>query len=206
MPVVLLPSEINLLVPSLRDRERTLVLLAAGTGLRMSELFGLKWGDVDFAGKQVMQNRSIPKAGSSRSRKQAVRRQARRVRTLRSIVKQAVGPSSTDRLGFRQSGSPGEVSILGAGPLATLHPSGCGEGGHHQTNRLAYLSAFVFNVAEGKWSGHKGHAGTASACVHTRDTRHVHAGCNPGETSGSNRGRQTVLSEFKSRLGNRRPN
>lgn len=37
VPVVLLPSEINLLVPSLRDRERTLVLLAAGTGLRMSE-------------------------------------------------------------------------------------------------------------------------------------------------------------------------
>jgi len=68
VPVVLLPSEINLLVPSLRDRERTLVLLAAGTGLRMSELFGLKWGDVDFAGKQV--------------------------NVLRSIVKQAVGPSA----------------------------------------------------------------------------------------------------------------
>ena len=59
VPVVLLPSEINLLVPSLRDRERTLVLLAAGTGLRMSELFGLKWGDVDFAGKQVNVLRSI---------------------------------------------------------------------------------------------------------------------------------------------------
>jgi integrase len=40
---VLLPSEINRLAHSLRNRERTLVLLAAGTGLRMSELFGLKW-------------------------------------------------------------------------------------------------------------------------------------------------------------------
>jgi hypothetical protein len=48
--------------------------------------------------------------------------------------------------------------------------------------------------AEGKWSRHKGHAGTASACVHTRDTGHVHAGCNAGEASGSNRGRHTVLS------------
>ena len=47
VPEVLLPSEINLLVHSLRNRERTLVLLAAGTGLRMSELFGLKWQDVD---------------------------------------------------------------------------------------------------------------------------------------------------------------
>ncbi|HZB87102.1 MAG TPA: site-specific integrase, partial [Terracidiphilus sp.] len=29
-------------------RERTLVLLAASTGLRQSELFALKWGDIDF--------------------------------------------------------------------------------------------------------------------------------------------------------------
>src|SRR5439155_14667254 len=49
VPVVLLPSEIYMLVPSLRDRERTLVLLAAGTGLRISELFVLNWGDFDSA-------------------------------------------------------------------------------------------------------------------------------------------------------------
>ena len=69
-PEVLLPSEINRLAHSLRNRERTLVLLAAGTGLRMSELFGLKWRDVDFAGKQVS--------------------------VLRSIVKQSVGPCKTE--------------------------------------------------------------------------------------------------------------
>jgi integrase len=43
VPEVLLPSEINRLAYSLRNREKILVLLAAGTGLRMSELFGLKW-------------------------------------------------------------------------------------------------------------------------------------------------------------------
>ena len=67
---VLLPSEINRLAYSLRNREKTLVLLAAGTGLRMSELFGLKRGDVDFAGKQLS--------------------------VLRSIVKQSVGPCKTE--------------------------------------------------------------------------------------------------------------
>src|SRR6266481_7550383 len=36
-------------------------------------------------------------------------------------------------------------------------------------------------------------------------TRHVYASCNTGEASGSNRCRQTVLSECKDRLGNRRP-
>jgi integrase len=69
-PDVLLPSEINRLARSLRNREKTLVLLAAGTGLRMSELFGLKWHDVDFAGKQVS--------------------------VLRSIVKQSVRPCKTE--------------------------------------------------------------------------------------------------------------
>jgi integrase len=70
IPEVLLPSEINRLAHRLRNRKKTLVLLAAGTGLRMSELFGLKWQDVDFAGKQVS--------------------------VLRSIVKQSVGPCKTE--------------------------------------------------------------------------------------------------------------
>jgi integrase len=58
-PVVLLPSEIKALVNGLALRERTLVLLAASTGLRQSELFGLKWGDIDFAQGTMNVTRSI---------------------------------------------------------------------------------------------------------------------------------------------------
>jgi hypothetical protein len=36
------------LVDALALREKTLVLLAVTTGLRQSELFALKWADVDF--------------------------------------------------------------------------------------------------------------------------------------------------------------
>jgi integrase len=43
-PTVLVSSEIKALVDNLDVRERTLVLLAASTGLRQSEMFGLKWG------------------------------------------------------------------------------------------------------------------------------------------------------------------
>jgi integrase len=53
VPDVLLPSEINRLLQGLHNRERTLVLLAAGTGLRMCELFGRKWRNIDFAEKQA---------------------------------------------------------------------------------------------------------------------------------------------------------
>src|SRR5579862_2899520 len=42
-PNVLTAAEIKALVEHLPLRERTLVLLAAATGLRQSELFGLKW-------------------------------------------------------------------------------------------------------------------------------------------------------------------
>ncbi len=48
-PTILIPAEIKVLVDNLSIRERTLVLLAVSTGLPQSELFGLKWGDIDFS-------------------------------------------------------------------------------------------------------------------------------------------------------------
>jgi integrase len=47
------------LLANLRFRERTLVLLAVTTGLRRSELFALKWKDVDFQANQIHVTRSI---------------------------------------------------------------------------------------------------------------------------------------------------
>lgn len=58
-PTVLVPSEIKALVENLDIRERTLVLLAASTGLRQSEMFGLKWSDIDFAQRNMYVTRSI---------------------------------------------------------------------------------------------------------------------------------------------------
>src|SRR5260370_10216608 len=58
-PTVLMPTEIKVLVDNLSIRERTLVLLAVSTGLRQSELFGLKWGDIDFAQGTMNVTRSI---------------------------------------------------------------------------------------------------------------------------------------------------
>jgi integrase len=45
---ILTPAEIKVLVDGLRIRERISVLLAVSTGLRQSELYGLKWRDIDF--------------------------------------------------------------------------------------------------------------------------------------------------------------
>ena len=58
-PCVLTPAEIRALADGLVIRERTLVLLAASTGLRQSELFGLKWGDINSAEGTMNVTRSI---------------------------------------------------------------------------------------------------------------------------------------------------
>jgi len=47
-PSVLTPIEIKALLGGLGLRERTLVLLEVSTGLRQSELFALKWGDISI--------------------------------------------------------------------------------------------------------------------------------------------------------------
>lgn len=58
-PEILTVEEIQRLLAALRPRERTMVLLDAGSGLRRGELFGLMWGDVEFQKQQVFVRRSI---------------------------------------------------------------------------------------------------------------------------------------------------
>jgi integrase len=59
VPLILSANEVQRLIAVLGIREHTLVLLAFGTGLRMSELFGLKWHDIDFRRNQISVTRSI---------------------------------------------------------------------------------------------------------------------------------------------------
>jgi integrase len=59
IPDVLELGEIQLLLSKLGVRERTLALLDAGTGLRVSELLALRWRDVDFENLELNVTRSI---------------------------------------------------------------------------------------------------------------------------------------------------
>ena len=58
-PDVLTSDEVRQLLETLEPRERIMVLLDVATGLRQSELFALKWKDVDFTNKQLWVTRSI---------------------------------------------------------------------------------------------------------------------------------------------------
>jgi len=59
IPDALELPEIQVLLSKLDIRERTLVLLDAATGLRVSELLALRWEDVDFDNLELRVTRSI---------------------------------------------------------------------------------------------------------------------------------------------------
>jgi len=58
-PDVLEVNEIQALLSSLEDPFWTMVFLAATTGLRVSELLGLKWQDIDFDALEIHLGRAI---------------------------------------------------------------------------------------------------------------------------------------------------
>jgi len=58
-PEVLEPGEIQRLLSQLKSCFRVMVILDVATGLRRSELFALKWGDVDFSHMRLDVLRSI---------------------------------------------------------------------------------------------------------------------------------------------------
>jgi len=59
IPSVLDLAEISALLAELRHPYRQMVLLAAATGLRASELLGLKWRDINFDSLEIALNRGV---------------------------------------------------------------------------------------------------------------------------------------------------
>lgn len=58
-PDVLTPQEFQALLPQLDLRQRAMVLLAGSTGLRRSEMFALRWLDVNFTTLEVQVQRAV---------------------------------------------------------------------------------------------------------------------------------------------------
>lgn len=59
VPEVLTEEEIGKLLGELAEPWRTAVFVAVTTGLRVSELLGLKWADVDFAAGEIRLSRGV---------------------------------------------------------------------------------------------------------------------------------------------------
>jgi integrase len=59
LPDVLETTEVQKLLGELQNPARSMVFLAAATGLRVSELLGLKWSDVDYDAAEIRLSRAV---------------------------------------------------------------------------------------------------------------------------------------------------
>jgi integrase len=73
-PVVLTIEQIKAFLSNLKEPCRTAVLLGASSGLRVGELLGLKWEDVDFEALEVNITRSVVKQRITRCKTEASRK------------------------------------------------------------------------------------------------------------------------------------
>jgi integrase len=73
-PIVLTIEQIKAFVANLEEPCRTAVLLDASSGLRVGELLGLKWEDIDFEALEVDVTRSVVKQKITRCKTEASRK------------------------------------------------------------------------------------------------------------------------------------
>jgi integrase len=74
IPIVLTIEQIKAFLSNLKEPCLTAVLLDASSGLRVGELLGLKWQDVDFESLEVNVNRSVVKQKITRCKTEASRK------------------------------------------------------------------------------------------------------------------------------------
>jgi integrase len=74
VPTILSPEQIRELLEKLVDLPKTAVLLGASTGLRVGEILGLKWEDVDFELLELRVTRDVVKQRIERCKTEASRK------------------------------------------------------------------------------------------------------------------------------------
>lgn len=74
IPTILSPDQLKGLLEKLTDLPMTSVLLGASTGLRVGEILGLKWEDVDFENLKLKVTRDVVKQRIERCKTEAYRK------------------------------------------------------------------------------------------------------------------------------------
>ena len=74
IPTIMTSQQLKALLDRLVDLPKTAVLVAASTGLRVGELLGLKWEDVDFENLQLCVTRDVVKQRIERCKTEASRK------------------------------------------------------------------------------------------------------------------------------------
>jgi hypothetical protein len=200
IPMVLEVEQFQSLFGTLRQRERTMVLLDCGSGLRCGELIGLQWWDIDFFSKtdechsvgcrdgfRQGENGGVPKDCASG------RLHDRRIVGLvqNHAVQETGGLGVCHRLTSRR-GEKGQAAVLANDNHADVHQTGSEKAGHRQ-HQLAHVPPYVLEPLARQRRRPQSGAGAPAALFHQNHDGHLHAGCvlceteSPVESSGADR-------------------
>jgi integrase len=97
-PDVVTPTEFQALLKELSLRERAAVMLAGSTGLRRSELFALRWNDINFFTMEVGVNRSVVRNHFGETKTEASKKPVPLNEAVRDVLAEwrAESPYNTD--------------------------------------------------------------------------------------------------------------
>ena len=205
IPTILELSELQLILSKLAVRERTLALLDAGTGLRVSELLALRWRDVDFDNLEIQVTRSIwhQIVGDCKTEASAkpVPLDSYRADDLLRWRKQSAYPMDDDYI-FASPRPWRQAALLAGQSHAAAHSAGRTSQRHPETHRLAYLPPQLRHIAQGERGRREdgpgalttreqqNHAGGLHAGRDLEQAGRTEQGCeNDGSESGCNNGR-----------------
>jgi integrase len=176
-PDVLTSNEVRRLLAALEPRERILVLLDVATGLRQSELFALKWKDVDFKNKQLWVTRSIVQQVVGRCKTEASQKPVplhdHLIRDLRSW-RRTTPYQTPESWVFASPQNRGKNPDWGQ-QLLRHHIRPVAQGlGYHEADWVAHLSQDILYAAPRYWCGVQGYAGTNATFNNPRDSGYLH--------------------------------
>lgn len=154
---------------------RTAVLLALASGLRVGELLGLKWEDVNFEALEVNVTRSVVKQKITRCKTEASRKPIPLDPALAEVLLnwrlQAPYPRGSDWV-FASPHRKGRQPYW-PGVLFRVHFTARAAGGEDsRQRRLAHPAAHLRHFDEGERRRHQNHTGAVAACELQSDGGH----------------------------------
>jgi integrase len=184
IPIVLSIDQIAALLRILKEPTRTMVFLAVFTGLRVGELLGLKWKDVDFQKMEVHVIRSIVMQHVGDCKTEASRKPVPLdFAIVQGPVELATAESISNRrgLGIRESTQQRQTAVLAGFALQGALGTG-GQGNRNRGSlRLAHIPAYVRDAPQRERRRRQGCAGVNAARKHLSHSEHLRAGDHANE-------------------------
>jgi len=192
MPIVLSIEQIAALLRILKEPTRTMVFLAVFTGLRVGELLGLKWKDIDFQKMEVHVIRSIVMQHVGDCKTEASRKPVPLDLRLSKVLWnwRLHSPYPTDEDWVFASPHSGGKLPYWPGFAVQGAPGASGERNRNRGPfRLAHVPAYVRDAPQGERRGregcaranaarkHLGHSERLRASNHANQARRAEPGC-----------------------------